>query len=101
MAAGAVVERFDVFEDCVGELGPGAPVLTVEQLELDGMEEAFGHGVVERVADAAHRSQQPRGAEPLPERPAGVLTGFNRWSQHRLVAASVDAPRGLRWVSSS
>lgn len=31
----------------------------------------------------------------------GTQTGFNRWSQHRLVGVSVGARRGLRLVSSS
>ena len=36
-------------------------------------EEAFGDGVVERVADGAHRAEQPGVAESLTEHPAAVV----------------------------
>ena len=39
--------------------------LAIEELELQGGEEAFGHGVVEGVPDAAHRAAQAGAAKPL------------------------------------
>jgi hypothetical protein len=68
-----VVERFDSFEDRLGQFGPGLPAAAVEEFELEGPEERFGHGIVQGVADGAHRSEQPRRPEPLAERPRGVL----------------------------
>jgi hypothetical protein len=73
MAAGRVVPGCDPLEDCAGELLPGGPGFAVEQLELQGAEERFGQRVVVAVADRAHRAQQPRLAQPLAERPGGVL----------------------------
>jgi hypothetical protein len=53
MAALAVVEDLDVLEDSGPGLLPGGPVLAVEQLGLEGGEEALGDGVVPAGAGAA------------------------------------------------
>lgn len=63
----------DVFEDRLGEFPTGLPVAAVEEFELEGSEEALGHGVVEGVSDGSHGAEQASLAEPLPERPGGVL----------------------------
>jgi hypothetical protein len=53
-------------------------VVAVEQLALQGGEEALGHRVVQRVADAAHRGDQAGLLEATAERQAGVLTAVVR-----------------------
>jgi hypothetical protein len=40
-----VVQRFDPFEDRLGQFCPGLSAAAVEEFELEGPEEAFGHGV--------------------------------------------------------
>ena len=42
VAAAGVVERFDVVEDGAGEVAAVGPAASVEQLELEGAEEALG-----------------------------------------------------------
>ena len=54
-----VVEALDEREDRVREAVAGGPGRAVEQLGLQGGEEALGHGVVEAVADRSHRPEQP------------------------------------------
>src|SRR3954468_12094878 len=71
--AAGVVEALEVAEDGVGQLLAGGPGMPVEQLGLQGGEEALGQAIVQAVADAAHRAEQAGLAQPLPERPAGVL----------------------------
>ena len=51
VAAARVVPGFDPLLDGQGELLTGCPAVLVEQLELEGAEEAFGDGVVEAVTD--------------------------------------------------
>src|SRR5918996_3910789 len=53
MAALAVVEGLDVLEDGGPGLLPGGPTLAMEQLGLEGGEEALGDGVVPAGAGAA------------------------------------------------
>lgn len=48
MAAAAVVEALDVFEDRVGELEAGVPALPVEQFGLHAAPERLDDGVVPR-----------------------------------------------------
>jgi hypothetical protein len=45
VASFAVVEDFDVVEDLGAEFGLGGPGAAVDQLLLQGREEAFGDGV--------------------------------------------------------
>jgi hypothetical protein len=45
VAAAAVVEALDVFEDRIGELEAGVPALPVEQLGLHAAPQRFGDGV--------------------------------------------------------
>ena len=44
-----VVPGFDPLEDGLGELVAALPVMLVEQLELEGAEEALRYGVVEAL----------------------------------------------------
>ncbi len=64
-----VVERFDVVKHRSGESGSGWPVVSVKELALQRREEGLGHGVVQGVADGAHRPEQACGAQSLPEHP--------------------------------
>jgi hypothetical protein len=52
----------DPLEHGEGELAARCPAVLIEQLELEGPEEAFGDAVIEAVADRAHRAQQPGAA---------------------------------------
>ncbi len=54
-------------------LGGGRPVGAVDELGLEGSEEALGQGVVVAVADRAHRGRDPGLAQALAEREARVL----------------------------
>jgi hypothetical protein len=47
-------------------VGPGA---LVEELELQGAEEALADAVIEAVADRSHRAEQAGGPQATSERP--------------------------------
>ncbi len=53
VATGRVVEPFGVVEDRRGQLGAGLPVATVQELGLQGGEEALGEAVVKREVAAS------------------------------------------------
>ena len=76
MASFAVVEDFDVVEDLGAELGLGWPGAAVDQLLLQGREEALGDGVIEAVAFASHRLRDAGGAGLLSEREADEYTSM-------------------------
>ena len=69
VAALGVVPAFDPFEDRGCELVAGVPVVLVEEFALQDREERFGDGIVEAVADRAHRSEQAGVTEPVAEQP--------------------------------
>ena len=69
----AVVEDLDEVEHRSSQGLAAWPVVAVEQLTLQGGEEALGHRVVQGVADGAHRGDQAGRAEPATEGQAGVL----------------------------
>ena len=54
----AVVEDLDEVEHRGPEGLTGRPVIAVQQLTLEGGTEALGNGVVQCVADGAHRGDQ-------------------------------------------
>jgi hypothetical protein len=66
MAALAVVEDFDVVEDLGAQLDLRRPRAAMDELLLQGREEALGDGVIEAVALAAHRLRDARLAGRLP-----------------------------------
>ena len=78
VAAARVVPGFDPVEDRRRELLAVGPVVLVEELELQGPEEALGDAVVEAVADGAHRAEQPGGSQPPAERPARCIGSRGR-----------------------
>jgi hypothetical protein len=73
VAALRIVEAFDVVEDGHPGLRMRAPLTTVDQLALERGEERFGHGVVEAVADGAHRGRNAGLTAATAEGQAGVL----------------------------
>ena len=92
-----VAERFvealgvvpgDPFDDRELELGAGAPDAVCDQFGLEGVDEAFCHGVVVGVADRADRREHVVVAKHLLEGVAGVLGGFKWWAE-RLVLGVV------------
>src|SRR5215212_721413 len=90
MAALAVVEGLDVLEDGRLCLLPGGPGLTVEQLGLEGGEEALGDGVVPTGAGATDALAQVVGSQPV-----GVGTGQVLGAPIRVVdQAGSRTPRG-------
>src|SRR5215204_7605715 len=82
MAALAVVEGLDVLEDGRLCLLPGGPGLAVEQLGLEGGEEALGDGIVPTGAGATDALAQVVVGEPVGVGPGQILGEFNRSSQH-------------------
>ena len=78
MAALAVVADLEVLEDGVGQLNPSPPAFPVEDLDLESRPEGLDYGVVETVADRAHRWQQSRLAGSPGERPGHELHSLVR-----------------------
>tara|TARA_B100000315_G_C14580941_1_gene590427 strand:+ start:183 stop:692 length:510 start_codon:yes stop_codon:yes gene_type:complete len=78
VAALAVVEDLEVLEDGVGQLDSGPPAFPVEDLDLESRPEGLDYGVVETVADRAHRWQQSRLAGSPGERPGHELHSLVR-----------------------
>ena len=60
MAAIAVVKDLEVLKHRVSELNASAPSFSVEQFDLHPTPKGLHHGVVETVADRAHRGQKSR-----------------------------------------
>ena len=73
VAADPVVEDLDVVEHRGPGLGRARPGRAVDELGLEGGEEALGHGVVVAVADRAHGRRDAGLAQPPPEGEARVL----------------------------
>lgn len=72
--AARVVPALDVLEDGTAKPRPGLPRTCVDQLALDGGEEALGHGVVPALTGHADREHHAVGPGQLPVVPTGVLT---------------------------
>jgi len=63
-----VVERLDVVEDCRARLGARGPRVVVDQLVLQGAEEAVDHRIVGAVAFPTHAGHE---AVPCEQRLVG------------------------------
>ena len=72
------MEDLEVLKDGVCQLDPGRPAFPVEDLDLESRPEGFDDGVVETVADRAHRWQQSRFACSPGKRPEGELHSLVR-----------------------
>src|SRR3954454_5641512 len=82
--APAVVEDLDVLEDRGAQVGLGWPAAAVDELLLQGREEALSEGdLMLAVAAAAHRLRDPGDAGLLAEGKGDELPGLNRSLQHR------------------
>ncbi len=73
VAAVRVVPSFDPLEDGHLRLGLGSEPSTVEQLALEGGEEALGHRIVVGIADRAHPGHDARFPAALAEGVTRVL----------------------------
>src|SRR2546428_10699879 len=73
MPAARVVPALDEVEDAEAGLGRRWEALPIEQLALEGCEEALAEGAVVGVTHAAHPGPDPRLATPEPEGDRGVL----------------------------
>src|SRR3989338_9306715 len=78
MAAARIVETLDEVEDGHAGLGLGPEAAAVEQLALEGCEEALTHRVIEAVSDRAHRGADARLATAEAEGDRGVLAALIR-----------------------
>src|SRR2546428_1472167 len=76
MPAARVVPALDEVEDAEAGLGRRWEALPIEQLALEGCEEALAEGVVVGVTHAAHRGPDPGLATPEPEGDRGVLAAL-------------------------
>ena len=87
-----IVEALEVIEELGARRRPGGPGRVVDQLDLEGREEALGDGVVPAIAPAAHTAGDP----VLRQHPlvvaAGILTSAIRMMQQ----ARRRAPAGQR-----
>jgi hypothetical protein len=82
MAAAWVVPAFDKVEESEARVGLGAEAFAIEQLALEGREEALTHGVVVGVAHTAHRRADAGVTTAPSEGERRVLGEFKRLSQH-------------------
>src|SRR5437667_6488677 len=78
MTASGIVPAFDEVEDREARVGLRAEVLPIEQLALEGREEALAQRVVVRVADRTHGRPDAGLATPLAEGHRGVLAALIR-----------------------
>ena len=82
MSTGAIVEDLEVLEQGGTQLDTCFPFLAVEKLGLQPCPKRLDHGIVEGVADGAHRGDEAGLADAFAEDPGGELGGFKWSSQH-------------------
>src|SRR6266540_2186256 len=89
---GPVVDGLDPPEHLQAGLLPRAPVAPIDQLALQGGEEALDQGVVEAVAHRPHRCADPQRLQPAAKRQAGELRPLIRMMNQPVVdpAAAPD-----------
>ena len=81
VAALWVVPPFDELEDCHACFDLGFETATVEQFTFERGKETLAHGIIEAIADRAHRGSYAGFAAALAEGDRSVLSGFKRSSQ--------------------
>lgn len=81
------------------DVAPGA--VEVDALGLVEPDHGLGERVVIAVTDGADRRDRASVGEAIGVTDRRVLSGFNRWMQHRLSSVSVDARRVPRRESAS
>ena len=77
-----IVPALDEVEDGEARLGRCREPLPIEQLALEGREEALAERVVVGIAHGTHRGPNAGLATAEPEGDRRVLGGFKRSSQH-------------------
>ena len=97
VAALAVVEDLEVFEDRVGQFQAGPPLAAVEQFGLHAAPERLDHRVVVAVADRAHGGHQAGVAGAVGEGPGGVLHPVVGVDQRPGAAARLRMAMPRRW----
>ena len=85
-----VVEALDEVEDGHLRLGLGLEAVPVEELTLEGREEALAQGVVVGVTDRAHRGSHTDFLASEPERDRRVLSALIGVVDHPLGSALID-----------
>src|SRR5436309_15544181 len=78
MTASGIVPAFNEVEDREARVGLRAEVLPIEQLALEGCDEALAQRVVVRVADRTHGRPDAGLATPLADGHRGVLAALIR-----------------------
>jgi hypothetical protein len=71
--SGAVVEGFDVIEDCGASLGEGGEALMIDQFVFEAAPEGLDEGVIVAVALATHGSEEAVLGQDVPISRAGKL----------------------------
>src|SRR2546430_5631275 len=77
-----IIPTLDPREDRPACLGPSLEVISIQHLAFKSREDAFGHRIVEAVADAAHRGSYTELRAARAEGDCGVLPRLN-WSSQR------------------
>src|ERR1700689_4538153 len=81
VAAMGVVPALYEFEDCHAGLALGFETAAVQQLTFERGKETLAHGIIEAIADRAHRGAYAGFAAALAKGDRSVLGGFKRSSQ--------------------
>jgi hypothetical protein len=81
MPATCIVPAFDPREDGRACCFSSMEVISIQHFAFQGREEAFGHGVVEAIANAPHRGPYTKLLAAPAESDRGVLPRVNRSSQ--------------------
>ena len=90
-----IVPSLDEVEDGHAGIGLCGKTMAVEQLTLDGGEEAFTHRVVVAVPDRPHRRTDPGTLAALAKGQGSVLGRF-KWSSQHLNSEELRWDRGRK-----
>lgn len=98
VSSSRIVEALDVLEHRRRELGSRCPLPAIEELDLEGAEEALGHRVVVRVAD---RALEPRIPAARNRRPKAQEVYWDPWSVCMIVDPSRPSRRQIAICKAS
>lgn len=82
MEPALVVDLFDEVGKVFSDVLEGLEGHRIDRLDLQRFHEAFGLGIIVRIAAAAHRTDQAIGGQCLAVDLGSVLGRFNRSPQH-------------------
>ena len=85
VAAGSVVERFDVVEDIGARQIPSLVDALLDAFLLQAAEEGLGNGIVPAVASPAHARLEVVGCAESPEVVASILAALVAVDHHALL----------------